>query len=81
MLLDEGGGECKQMKPLSETVTPDGCELCGDNKPPFHIHAHCHLTAPLRAELENSVLTLFCYLPECNRVVARFKLRVEKQGL
>lgn len=51
-----------------------GCDLCGDNTPPIHLHAKCHLTAPLRAEIDKGMLTLYCYLPECNRVVARFKI-------
>lgn len=50
------------------------CDLCGDNRQPMHLHARCHLTAPLSATLENGVLTLRCYLPECRRVVARFNV-------
>lgn len=59
---------CDMFGPVS------GCGLCGDNSQPLHLHASCHMTAPLRAELENGVLTLFCYRPDCNRVVARFIL-------
>lgn len=55
-----------------------GCNLCGDNSQPLHLHAICHMTAPLRAELEDGVLTLYCYIPECNRVVARFRLATNK---
>lgn len=54
-----------------------GCDLCGDNRGPFFLHAKCHLTAPLKAEIENGVLTLRCYIPECARVVARFVLASE----
>jgi hypothetical protein len=52
----------------------NGCELCGDQPEILHLHARCHLTAPLRAELDGETLTLFCYLPECSRKVASFKL-------
>lgn len=56
-------------------ILASGCDLCGDNSQPLlHLHASCHMTAPLRAELEDGVLTLYCYRPECNRVVAKFKL-------
>lgn len=52
------------------------CDLCGDNAAPQHLHARCHLTAPLRAELEAGVLTLYCYHPACNRVVTRMPVAV-----
>lgn len=55
------------------TVRPE-CELCSDNKGPFHLHARCHFTAPLRASIENGILTLSCYIPECSRVVASFRV-------
>lgn len=51
---------------------PKGCDLCGDNDGPLHLHARCHFTAPLQATLENGVLTIRCYIPTCARVVARF---------
>lgn len=48
-----------------------GCELCGDF--PVTLLARCHPTAPLRAEMpEDGLLVLRCYVPECNREVARF---------
>jgi hypothetical protein len=56
------------------SLLANGCELCGDQPEILHLHARCHLTAPLRAELEGDTITLFCYLPECNRKVAAFKL-------
>ena len=51
--------------------------LCADNEgnpDTLHLHAKCHLTAPLSASLEGDVLTLRCYVPDCGRTVA--KLRV-----
>ena len=59
---------------MSAPAPPPGCDLCGDNVGPQHLHARCHLTAPLRAELEDGVLTLYCYVPTCNRVVARMRV-------
>ncbi len=50
---------------------PAGCELCGDF--PVHLHARCHPSAPLRAEMNREgELALYCYLPDCNRLVATF---------
>lgn len=50
-----------------------GCELCGDF--PVYLSGRCHPTAPLRIELyEDNILVCYCYLPECNREVARFKI-------
>jgi hypothetical protein len=57
--------------PPSNPENAADCEFCGDNSQPVHLHARCHLTAPLRAELADGVLTLYCYIPECNRVVVR----------
>lgn len=50
------------------------CELCGDNEGPKSLHAKCHMTAPLQASFDNGVITLSCYIPDCRRVVARFKI-------
>lgn len=52
----------------------DKCDLCADNEGPLYLHAACHLTAPLRASIESGVLTLRCYVPDCNRVVSRMKV-------
>lgn len=50
-----------------------GCDFCGDW--PVVIVGRCHPTAPLRAELaEDGTLSLFCYLPECSRLVWRVKV-------
>lgn len=52
------------------------CEFCGDaDVTLLHLHARCHPTAPLRATLEGDLLTLFCYLPDCGREVAAFRIR------
>lgn len=55
------------------------CDLCGDQGP-LLLHARCHLTAPLAAEINGDVLILRCYLPECGREVARFKVAREVRG-
>lgn len=52
----------------------DGCDLCDDNRGPMHLHARCHLSAPLMASLEGGVLTLRCYLPACGRVVTQMRV-------
>jgi len=49
------------------------CEFCGDQGP-LHLHARCHMTAPLQATLEGDILTLSCYLPNCGRKIVRFKV-------
>lgn len=52
---------------------PKGCDLCGDF--PAHLVARCHPNAPLRVEaLSEHEIALFCYVPECNRLVARLQL-------
>lgn len=48
------------------------CDLCGDNQGPKEVRARCHLTAPLRAILEDGILRLHCYVPTCNRLVVSF---------
>lgn len=52
------------------------CDLC-DDAGPLYLHARCHLTAPLKAAMEDGVLTLSCYIPECSRIVAKFKILQE----
>lgn len=50
-----------------------GCELCGDF--PAHLHSRCHPSAPLRIEaLSEYEIALYCYVPDCGRLVARLKL-------
>ena len=48
------------------------CDLC--NEPALHIHSRCHITAPLRVEIEGNELKLYCYLPECNRHIATYRI-------
>lgn len=51
----------------------NGCELCGDF--PVILIAKCHPMAPLRIELiDQETVVMYCYVPECNREVGRFKL-------
>ena len=52
------------------------CELCQDGKDAMlFLHAICHPTAPLRAQLDGTTLTLYCYVPTCNRLVATFEVQ------
>ena len=52
-----------------------GCDLCGDW--PVQLRGKCHTTAPLRAELdETGLLTLRCYVPDCNSIVAQLRLEM-----
>ncbi len=55
-------------------MTNNSCDLCNQQSSVLHVRGRCHITAPLRAELDcqQGILTLYCYVPECNRVVARF---------
>ena len=53
------------------------CDLCATGAEPpksLSIHVKCHLTAPLAVRFEGDVLILSCYLPQCSREVARFKV-------
>lgn len=61
---------------IGETVTEErkSCELCGDQGP-LLLRARCHMTAPLRVELDGDTIILSCYLPDCGREVARFKVQ------
>jgi hypothetical protein len=57
------------------TMSIKGCDLCGDF--PAQLRARCHPTAPLRVEMTSATdIALYCYLPECDREVARFALRI-----
>jgi hypothetical protein len=57
-----------------------GCDLCGDF--PAVLRPRCHPTAPLRMELVSPTeLVVRCYVPTCNREVARFNISGdEKHG-
>ena len=54
-------------------MADEKCEFC-NNTGPLVLLPRCHLSAPLRVVLDAGVLTLRCYLPGCDRVVARFKV-------
>lgn len=56
------------------TTSEPKCDLCGDQPEKLDLRARCHLTAPLAATLYDGVLTLSCYVPECGRPVARFRV-------
>lgn len=50
-----------------------GCELCGDF--PVTLAARCHPSAPLRIVMETPMtLVMYCYVPTCNREVARLQV-------
>jgi hypothetical protein len=59
---------------MSDEVKP-ACDLCGDVGI-LHLHALCHPSAPLRAELDGpaGTLKLYCYDRDCNRLVATFNI-------
>ncbi len=56
---------------MAESVPAEECEFCGSSGP-LQLTPRCHTCAPLMAILEGDTLTLKCYLPECQREVARF---------
>ena len=62
----------------SKHVSDCGCDLCGDF--PAQLRAGCHPTAPLRMELATPTLLIVrCYVPTCNREVAKFALLSAEQ--
>lgn len=62
-----------------KTLKPDElkCEFCGDVPHEIFLHAKCHLTAPLQVSIVDGWILIRCYLPECLRLVAKFKLAEE----
>lgn len=51
-------------------MSDKGCDLCGDF--PAELRGKCHPTAPLRVvALSDSEYVFYCYVPTCNREVAR----------
>lgn len=52
------------------------CDFC-DDQGPLLLRAKCHLTAPLQVLLEGDLLILKCYLPDCGKEVARFRIHRE----
>lgn len=57
------------------------CEFCGDVGAETFLHARCHISAPLQASIIGDELILRCYLPECNREVARLKIKERIAGM
>lgn len=49
------------------------CDLCGGTERVV-LNSACHFMAPLKAEVEGDTLILRCYIPDCQREVARFKI-------
>lgn len=66
------------MAKKEKVMSQPKCDLCHDpetGKPEeMFLHARCHMTAPLQASYKDGVLTLRCYVPECRREVASFKV-------
>jgi hypothetical protein len=60
--------------------TPKSCDLCGDADSSLFLLSRCHPTAPLRAIKEGNTLILKCYIPDCDREVARLKLAPPTYG-
>lgn len=75
--------------PANTTTTkmPDGCSMCveGANHHHhlLHLHAACHLHAPLRLEFQRigreRILIIRCYIPDCLRHVATFPIAKVQQ--
>ena len=62
---------------MSKTVPGPVCDLCGDDDR-MRLRALCHLQAPLAVTFEDGMLVLSCYVPDCGREIARFKLAPEE---
>lgn len=54
------------------------CDLCS-GQGELVLRARCHLTAPLAVSREGDVLIIRCYLPDCKREVARFRVTDSEQ--
>ena len=54
------------------------CDLCGDIPEEIFIHGKCHMSAPLQASIIGDEIILRCYLPECQRLIVKYKLSPEK---
>jgi hypothetical protein len=65
------------------TKMPTGCSQCADGAHAdhlLHLHARCHMHAPMRVSYERTsrdrgVLAVQCYIPDCARPVATFGVR------
>lgn len=54
-----------------------GCDLCQDEdgKPQaIFIHGRCHMSAPSWVSIEDGHLVVRCYVPDCQREIARFEI-------
>lgn len=61
---------------VHDLVEPPSCSFCGDVPAILHMHALCHVAAPLRIELHSDGnLVIFCYVSSCNRQIAKLRMR------
>lgn len=68
----------ERLRRLTKRREHTTCALCGDTSAQMFLLSRCHPTAPLRVIKEGAVLVLRCYLPECDREVARLLLAEPK---
>lgn len=61
---------------------PDTCAVCtdGEKHQLLHMHARCHMHAPLRLSYHRTAiyrgaLSVTCYIPDCARPVVTFHIR------
>lgn len=54
------------------------CEFCDEVNGEMFLHAKCHIAAPLEVSVVDGWLIIRCYLPDCGKEVARFKLANEE---
>jgi hypothetical protein len=62
------------------TKMPEGCSMCKDGghaQHLLHLHARCHMRAPLRlayrrTHVDRGILFVTCYIPDCAQHVATF---------
>lgn len=59
---------------MPDIVETPICDLCGDQPEILHLHSACHMTAPLALTLDKDILEVRCYVPTCNRLVAKFRV-------
>ena len=58
------------------------CDLCDDGKDgPLFLKSRCHSSAPLQARKEGLMLILSCYVPECQKEVARLPLAADVEAV
>lgn len=61
----------------SEATKCDQCHERSGAPEAIYLHGRCHMAAPLWAKVEGGYLILSCYVPECRREVARFRITGE----